>query len=76
MIDFEIAPLTKKIVKSIHNFGETFTRKIARYYDEYEHEHELNSLRRRLAKIKAHQMGLLKMMQESKEPGRSPVWAV
>ncbi len=40
MIDFEIAPLTKEIVKMTHDHALRVSRKIARYYDEYEHEHE------------------------------------
>jgi len=39
MIDFEIAPLTKQIVKQMRVNGK-ISRDISRYYDEYEHEHD------------------------------------
>ena len=40
MIDFEIKPLTREVIKMTNEFSEKVVRKISRYYDEYAHEHE------------------------------------
>ncbi|MDY6932810.1 MAG: acyl-CoA dehydrogenase family protein [Spirochaetota bacterium] len=40
MIDFEIAPLTKEIIKMERDFAQKEIRPHDRYYDEYEHEHD------------------------------------
>jgi len=40
MIDFELSPLAKEIKNMWHDFNLKVVRKITRYYDEYEHEHD------------------------------------
>ena len=40
MIDFELKPLTREMIKMTHDFSVNVARKISRYYDEYEHEHD------------------------------------
>ncbi|MBW2092962.1 MAG: acyl-CoA dehydrogenase family protein [Deltaproteobacteria bacterium] len=71
MIDFEIAPLTKEAIKKTHDFGADFTRTIARYYDEYEHEHD-ELTEEQINTIKEHQASLLKMMQDPDKPREKP----
>jgi len=71
MIDFEIAPLTKEIVQTIETFGRSFSRKKARYYDEYEHEHE-GLKPDEIKAVQEYQLGILKKMQESKKDREKP----
>jgi len=60
MIDFEIAPLTKDLVKLSQEHGKV-TRHLSRYYDEYEHEHD--DLMEEDAKIvRQHQKELMALM--------------
>ncbi|MBW1710651.1 MAG: acyl-CoA dehydrogenase family protein [Deltaproteobacteria bacterium] len=67
MIDFEIAPLTKAVLKKTRDFGENFSRKIARHYDEYEYEHdELTD--EQIKEITAHQAEILEMMKDTETP--------
>ena len=40
MIDFEISPKAKEIVKMVHDFNVNVVRDLSRYYDQYEHEHD------------------------------------
>ena len=40
MIDFELPPAAKIAKKMVHGLSEGTLRKLARYYDSYEHEHE------------------------------------
>jgi acyl-CoA dehydrogenase len=68
MIDFEIAPLTKEIVKMTHDYALCVTRKIARYYDEYEHEHE-DLKEDEIKEIRGYYAEVRKKMQESDKPG-------
>ena len=67
MIDFEIAPLTKDVVKKTHDFGLSFTRKIARHYDEYEHEHD-ELTEDEIQQIRHHYLEMMGMTRESKKP--------
>ena len=68
MIDFEIAPLTKELVKKTHDFGANFTRKIARYYDEYEHEHD-ELTEDEIQQIRHHYLEMMGMTKETDKPG-------
>ena len=40
MIDFELPPAAKIAKKMVHGLAEGTLRKLSRYYDSYEHEHE------------------------------------
>ncbi|MBW2061763.1 MAG: acyl-CoA dehydrogenase family protein [Deltaproteobacteria bacterium] len=71
MIDFEIAPLTREVIKKTRQFGQEVTRKIARHYDEYEHEHE-ELTDEEIKRIKEHQLSILKMMQGTDKPSEKP----
>jgi len=66
MINFEIAPLTKDVIHMIEGFGLNFSRKRARYYDDYDHEHE-GLKPDEIKEVQQHQLSIMKMMQESKK---------
>jgi acyl-CoA dehydrogenase len=71
MINFEIAPLTKDVIHMIEDFGLNFSRKRARYYDDYEHEHE-GLKPDEIKEVQQHQLAILKLMQESKKDREKP----
>ncbi len=72
MIDFDVAPLTREAVQMKRAFSEEVVRKIARYYDAHEHEHdELTEEELRL--FREHQAALDAKMASREKPSEKPV---
>jgi acyl-CoA dehydrogenase len=71
MIDFEIKPLTREVIKMTNEFSEKVVREISRYYDEYAHEHE-DMKDEELRLFKENLKATMEKL-ESKEPAETPI---
>jgi acyl-CoA dehydrogenase len=61
MIDFEIKPYTREILRTTHAFCRDVVRDVSRYYDQYEHEHDDMS-ERELGLFRDHYRAVEKMV--------------